>query len=210
MGTICSGGITCASVAFSSSDVANNGIIAVARWNETSSTNSLTSCTDSENNSYTVLTSSLVVYNTTPHYPQIGTEFCVATGIAGGTPAIVTCHFSSSASYEDCNASEFSYTGGAPSYLYATNTGILASPGSISAGIATAPSNSLAFVSSDIDDGTGSDSNYTAGSGWTLLTQNGAGAYSMGWEEIAASGSTSGDITSSNAGDWVASLVVIK
>jgi hypothetical protein len=208
MGTTCAGGTTCPAAPFGSNNTAGNGIIAGTQWFETSSTNHLTSCSDSQSNSYVVLTSSLVTVNTTTHYDQIGVEFCITTAITGGSKATVTCHYSSSASYEDCNAAEFSYTGGTPSYTYTTGS----STGSAnpSAGSLGGVANSVGFTISGIDNGGGSTTDYTAGSGWTLITQNGGGAHSEAWEYQASSLGLTGNFTTGSSGFWVASFVLVQ
>ena len=154
--------------------------------------NSLSSVTDTLSNSFTVVSATKEVVDTTTDYGEIGVECAYSTTGNGGTDA-VTCTFAKALETKLCAAWELSGQQSSP--LDQTSVGTGTTSTTISAGTVTTTHNGEIAITAGIDDDGNGGATMTAGSGWTKDGSQAAGDFLAGAEHIAQT--SSGNLTGS-------------
>ena len=208
-GTAGFGGTT-VTKAFSSNMASGDNVLACAQW-YAGSTGITATFSDSQGKTYTTDSGTLERADSTTDYTEIGVECGHSTQTSAAAANTVTCHFSSSVGNNWCSIIEVSHSGGAVQIDQAkVATGSTANPsaGSITPSI----TGTMGFAVIMQDDGSGSGTAFTAGTGWTLFQNTGGGAADEGAEYQAISGtsSVSGNFTGAAAHAWAAAVANYK
>lgn len=194
------------SLAFSSNNTAGNTIVVVANWIGASSA-ALSSVTDSQGNSYSLIPATFINKGPTTNFANITSEMAFATNVKGGANT-VSAHWGSAPTYNFLYIYEVS-----PSVLdqAISTTGVTQNP---SAGtVNTIGKGDFGIADAFDDDSAGVGGVFTAGSGWTIDDNSGSGSGSWATEYQIQSnpGSLTGNFTKSNGSNqWIASMATFR
>ncbi len=203
-------------LAFGSGNTSGHKITAVVMWacNATGSVctagaSSLSSCSDTAGNTYTVKTSSKASIVGT-NYSNMYVQVCTANTIAAGANT-VTATFSGNTDATILNLYE---TTAGQDDQFGPATGTSATP--TSASVTTTANGAFAIAAGLLDDGFGFGNGwFTVGSGWTLDYEKGGGnangyAESQAQSTLGSLQGTVGSNFSGVTGPWVATIYTIK
>ncbi len=208
----CGGGSTCVLSSLSSGATAGNTIVACFRWALTSGTGiNLTSVTDDGSNTYTVVagTKKTAAGGT---QNEIGVQCAWASGVSGGTTT-VTGHFSGGTNQNDGTTWEVTPASAVDQSAVATGTMSAGSNPPTAGSVTTVSNGEFAVVMTTIDDSFGGGGVFVAGTGYTLVQNNGGGALDSASEHKAqtSAGAITLDFTCpGNNGVWVIGGMTLK
>lgn len=197
------GGST-ASEAFTSTVTSGDTVIATVIWAGSASI-TVSSVTDDKSNTYTPLTAQS---RAATHYTDVYTQVWYAINITNAPKTISVTWSANTGSINlvhliECSASVFDQSIGT------TGSSSNGSAGSLTPAVA----GEFGAAVMMLDDGSGSGSGVSAGSGWTNAAQQGGGNEDNAaeYQQIAGTSATSGVFsTGSNTGPWAASYVLFK
>jgi hypothetical protein len=212
-GTFTSAGTMTRTSTFAAPNVAGDGYMICGVWGVRAggtTGNTLTGVTDSSGDTFTISSGTLKTTLATTDYAEIGEECATSHGIAAHTGNVVTCTFSA----------------GVGGYGEAGCFGVEISPfttvGPLAAVAATAANPSAGSVTTTVngsfgvavvmqDDGLGTGTVFTSGSGWTLNKQGGASNSDAGleYQAQATAGSLVGNFTTSFSAPYVISVITV-
>jgi len=199
-------------LSFTSNNTAGNKITVAVIWTQSTGHSAVTisSCSDSKSNTYTVKSSSLATQLTATHFASMNVEVCTADAIAAGANT-VSVNFSAAA--DGCQMAIYETTPGSDDQ-FGPATGNSATP--TSASVATRGTGDFAIAIGLLDNGFGFGSGwFTAGAGWNLDFEKGGGNSNAYTESRTQSspGVLQGTINSNfsgTTGAWAATIYTIK
>lgn len=202
-----SGAGTSLANSFVGNTVAGDTIVVTVSWVVGAATRTLSSVTDTQGNTYTLVAGTYATQANTTHYKQIATQLAYATGIVGGADTVIAT-LSGAPTVVWSSIYEIS-----PSTLDQVNSATGDST-TVSAGSITTTSNGeCAFSQAALDAPTGQIIP-NASHGWSsdYVTSSGNGATTFGYEVQASAGALAGDSVPSLGGAfyWSASMASFK
>ena len=220
-GTISASGITLvqssqgatwgSSAAFAGNTAAGDYVLVCATWASDTDTGLTFTVADTQGLSYSVDASTRKVFDGTTSYTEIGVECAHSTETtsAAADSVTVTMSGSSGANVAIWEVNSSTGTLALDQAASAAGTGTTVSAGSITP--SQADTFAIAAVAQDDEEGTGT--NFSAGTGWTFVGNNGGGAFDSGDEDqvLATTSAISGTFNSNNsANHYVAAIANYK
>jgi hypothetical protein len=195
------------SAAFAGNTAVGDYVLACVTWASATETGLTFTIADTQGLSYSVDASTRKVFDGTTSYTEIGVECAhsTQTTAAAADSVTVTMSGSSGANVAIWEVNSSTGTLALDQTSSATGTGVTVSAGSIT------PSQAETFAIAAVaqDDQQGTETNFSAGTGWTFVGNNGGGAFDSGDEGqyLATVSAVSGTFNSSNsANHYVAAI----